>query len=176
MGIINAHLDMGIDNMVIILYMYTDTHFVSIANRSTSISSLLSRTVSFSKLNVDKEEGEEKGEQDITSDHKVSDRTRDYNISSSNLCSKSLTNMNTLSSVAHSRLLEDDGQLSLSSGHLDKTAESASSPGRSRGNRDGDSVEEMETAKGGYLGRFTNDRRGMLDIENNLSSCWHVCI
>ena len=134
-------------------------------NRSTSISSFLNRTVSFSQLNTDRDETgeeEEEGREDSSHGRRVPDRGGILETSTSNL-SKSLTSINTLSSVPHSKLLEDDSHLSMSSGHLDQasTAESALSLDRRHGNHNNDEG-EMETAKGGYLGRFTNDRRGEL--------------
>ena len=58
--------------------------------------------------------------------------------------------------MPHSKLLEDDSQLSFS-----QTADS-STPDHHHQilNDDKDLDGEMETAKGGYLGRFTTDRRG----------------
>lgn len=159
---------------------FTDTCFVSHADRSTSINSLLTHTISFSQLNVDKDKEGEKGEQgeDISCGHRVYDQSGDLSYTSSSNLSRSLTSINTLSSVPHSRLLEDDGQLSLSSGHLEKTAESALSPDHSHGNHDGDNEGEMETAKGGYLGRFTNDRRGGLCmcVHKLFKAYYHVVI
>ena len=83
---------------------------------------------------------------------------------SSTVLSKSLTSISTLGSTPHGKLLEEDGQLSMSSGNLNQTADSALSPEHRHGNRATDSASvddgEMESVKGGYLGRFTNERRG----------------
>ena len=79
---------------------------------------------------------------------------------SSTLLSKSLTSISTVGSP--SKLLDDDKQLlSMSSSQLNKTADSSLSLDDHYDNHSVDDKEgEMETAKGGYLGRFTTDRRG----------------
>ena len=134
--------------------------------RATSISSFLNRTVSFSQLNTDKEEEERGGEGDSSRSPGGLGPSKDVmnlSTSSTNL-SKSLTSISTLGSTPHGKLLEEDGQLSMSSGNLNQTADSALSPEHCHGNRAVDSVSvddrEMESVKGGYLGRFTNERRG----------------
>ena len=138
--------------------------FVCYSLRSTSISSILNRTVSFSQLNTDKEQEGDGGEgRDTPHGHSTFSETESLKDSSSVL-SKSLTSINALgtSSQLSSRLfLEDDHQLSVSSSRLDKTADSSILRDYHHDNQSVDDKEgEMEMAKGGYLGRFTNDRRG----------------
>jgi hypothetical protein len=71
-----------------------------------------------------------------------------------------------VSASPHSKLLEEDSQLSMSSSHLyqptDDDDDSVSLTERQlqRKKERGADDSKMETAKGGYLGRFTNDRRG----------------
>lgn len=161
------------------MYMYTTAHahFVSHTDRSTSISSLLNRTVSFSQLNTqDREHNDEGGEGEreeisppppqspniSTSDSaSLSKALSNYNLS------KSLTSINTVVSASpHSKLLEEDSQLSMSSSHLyqptdDNSVTSLTEQQLQQRKRErGADDSKMETAKGGYLGRFTNDRRG----------------
>ena len=161
-----------------IAHVHTLSHT---SDRSTSISSLLNRTVSFSQLNTqDKEcddggEGERGEREEIappppqspnvsTSDNaSLSKALSNYNLS------KSLTSINTVVSASpHSKLLEEDSQLSMSSSHLyqpmdnnDNSVTSLSEQRLQQRKRErGADDSKMETAKGGYLGRFTNDRRG----------------
>lgn len=157
------------------MYTTAHAHFVSHTNRSTSISSLLNRTVSFSQLNTQDREHEDEGEGEreeisppppqspniSTSDSaSLSKALSNYNLS------KSLTSINTVVSASpHSKLLEEDSQLSISSSHLYQPTDDDSVSvteqrlqQRKKERRADDSI--METAKGGYLGRFTNDRRG----------------
>ncbi len=156
--------------------LHTCTLF-SHTDRSTSISSLLNRTVSFSQLNTqDREsndaEGEEGREREEISPHPSSSPTvsaldnASLSKALSNL-SKSLTSINTaVSASPHSKLLEEDSQLSMSSSHLYQPTDDDDSVSlterqlqRKKKERGADDS-KMETAKGGYLGRFTNDRRG----------------
>ena len=161
----------------------TCAHFVSHTDRSTSISSLLNRTVSFSQLNTrdrehDDEVGEgERGKREESSSPlpqnpnvSISDNASLSKVLSNYNLSKSLTSINTVVSASpHSKLLEEDSQLSMSSSHLyqptddddDNSVTSLSEQRLQQRKREkGADDSKMETAKGGYLGRFTNDRRG----------------
>ena len=152
------------------------THLMS-CNRSSSIASFLNRTVSFSQLNVVDEE--DKGERDRQKESSHSPsisnledaNDKSLNRSLGNL-SRSLSTINTtVSASLHSKLLEEDSQLSMSSGDLyqpmDQDNDSILSPSDHQPKKRegfvhvGPDDSKMEAAKGGYLGRFTNERRGM---------------
>ena len=139
--------------------------YISHINRSTSVSSFLNRTVSFSQLNVDKEAGDDEEESSPSNSGKTS---LSIFLSSHQLTSnlsRSLTNINsTVSASPHSKLLEEDSHLSISSSHLyqprdEDSSVSLSEQTRQRARATTDDS-KMEAAKGGYLGRFTSDRRG----------------
>ena len=103
---------------------------------------------------------------------------------SSTVLSRSLTSISTLGSP--STLLHDDSpQLSMSSSHLNTTADSSLLLDDHHGNHSlNDKEGEMETAKGGYLGRFTTDRRGKGKYYDRymctctcpyISTCMYIC-
>ena len=77
-----------------------------------------------------------------------------------------------VSASPHSKLLEEDSQLhvSISSGHLyqptDEDSVSLTEHHQQKRERRGADDSKMETAKGGYLGRFINDRRGKENFEH----------
>ena len=148
-----------------LIYSFPPINTQFCSHRTTSISSFLNRTVSFSQLNTDKEEEERDTSRSPAALDMSKDQAANLSTSSTTL-SKSLSSISGLGSAPHSKLLEDDGHLSASIGHLNQTADSALSPERRHGNRAVDSEDEgaeMETAKGGYLGRFTTERRGELE-------------
>lgn len=146
-----------------ITYTHMHTH-TSHTDRSTSISSFLNRTVSFSKLNTQDREDEE-GERDEITPHSPNASISDNASLSkalSNL-SRSLTSINTVSASPHSKLLEEDSQLSMSSSHLYRPTDDESvllTKHQLQKKQRAADDSKMETAKGGYLGRFANDRRG----------------
>lgn len=76
-----------------------------------------------------------------------------------------------VSASPHSKLLEEDSQLSMSSSHLYQPTDDDDSVSltehqgqlqrkKQKQGAAGADDSKMETAKGGYLGRFTNDRQG----------------
>lgn len=145
----------------------TYTH-ISHGNRSTSISSFLNRTVSFSQLNTDREEedGSEREDLSLHSPNTSISDSASLSKALSNL-SKSLTSINVVSASPHSKLLEEDSQLSMSSSHLyqptdddDTVSQTEHHQQQKRQRGGGGNDSKMETAKGGYLGRFISDRRG----------------
>ena len=160
-----------------ITYTCTCIHtLLTRTDRSTSISSFLNRTVSFSQLNTqDRKDEEDEGEREeiapCSPNASISDNAS-LSKALSNL-SKSLTSINTVSASPHSKLLEEDSQLSMSSSYLYQSTDgdSVSLTEHQLQKRHGAADDsKMETAKGGYLGRFTNDRRGRENFEHKLAS------